>query len=223
MPSALRDLWPRRIAPSASWAGRKTAFQRAFARRRRGRWRQGQRGGPRLCACQLFTLAAHCEAQRMGRRTPRPDLMDVATRFGIPFSWLRSRVGKRLVSPAIQVSVLVIIQNDPRLIFVAVGNLHVVLEHESQRVGSWIVIGSHDCSLQYLSILLVRYTVTTSAGARSISTNTRTRHSRSSVPITTLDCKTIRPARTSILCPGDLRIDCTMPSSIARRFISNRA
>ena len=52
-----------------------------------------------------------------------------------------------------------------------------------------------------------------------MSTNTRTRYSCAAAPIKTIDCRTIRPERTSITCCGDRKIARTTSSPIDRLFI----
>src|SRR4051812_40804541 len=55
-----------------------------------------------------------------------------------------------------QISLFVIVENDARFIFVAFGYLDTSLEDDAQRVGSGVVGGLHDWSLQYSATWLVR-------------------------------------------------------------------
>src|SRR5207248_10716978 len=73
------------------------------------------------------------------------------------------------------VAVFVIIQNDTGLVFVTFLDWHVA-EQNSQYV-HFRVIGYFHLFLQYLLILLVRYTVTTTAGLIVSSTIARSRNS----------------------------------------------
>src|SRR5262249_20840019 len=100
-----------------------------------------------------------------------------------------------------EVSLVVVVEYDPRLILVALGDRHAVAQNNRDDVRSGIVRDLHAWSLQYFAILLVRYVVTTSAGRRRTSTNTRNRKGRPAASAIR-DCNTTRPGRTSIRCSG---------------------
>src|SRR5439155_2999847 len=100
-----------------------------------------------------------------------------------------------------QVSPLVVVEYDARLVLVALGDGHAVAEDDRDDVRPGVVRDLHDCLLQYFTTLLVRYAVTTSAGRRSTSTNIRKSNVRPAASAIR-DCNTARPGRNSIRCSG---------------------
>src|SRR5579875_2180713 len=99
--------------------------------------------------------------------------------------------------------------------------LGIVVEDDAQRVRARVVDDSHASGTQYLAILLVRYTVTTSAGWRSTSTPTRIRYTLPSSSVRAWS--TTRPGRTGTRCSGSARTWRTSRSVSPRRCNSNRA
>src|ERR671923_525369 len=103
-----------------------------------------------------------------------------------------------------QIADLVIIENHARLVLVAFRDGDSFLEHEAERIRPPVVRNSHCSFLQYLSSFVVRYTVTTRAGRRSISKKTRTRYPFGGDPSAIRDCRTTRPPRTGNSWSGDV-------------------
>src|SRR5579883_167635 len=67
----------------------------------------------------------------------------------------------------------IVVQDKARTLLIALTD-HPIAQDDREGIGPGIVDNPH-IYLQYFSILLVRYTVTTSGGVRSTSTNTRIR------------------------------------------------
>jgi hypothetical protein len=78
--------------------------------------------------------------------------------------------------------VLVEIEDDPRSGLVALGYGRTEFQNHAERVRAAIVRGFHEWLLQYRCTLLVRYTVTTSSGNRSVSTTTLKRYLLGGLP-----------------------------------------
>src|SRR5579875_548165 len=145
--------------------------------------------------------------------SPR-DLELQPARFGHPLGSVEDLQGD-------QVALGIVVEDDARPLLLALRNGGVVAEDDAQRVRARVVDDSHASGTQYLAILLVRYTVTTSAGWRSTSTPTRIRYTLPSSSVRAWS--TTRPGRTGTRCSGAARTWRTSRSVSPRRCNSNRA
>lgn len=80
-----------------------------------------------------------------------------------------------------QIAGRIVVQNDTGLVFITLSYRGFGKNH-SERIRLAIISDLHLSTLQYFAILLVRYTVTTSGGSRSMSIKTRSRYLRGGLP-----------------------------------------